>query len=236
LLAFVDTPQRHGGLTVYPVVSADQPDLSYVLVADALRRGLLTFRDGLSEDGPCVTASNSGNLPVLILDCEAMGGLDTKRACDQSVLLGPGSVTQLPTACLNATKWDSEEPSEPAAKSTGAFPLLEDQVGILVFLGRHFLGMDVLGSPELYRHLHKRLLTGYLETAGAAAEGGDLQPSANGEEVQALALALEGAERVAVPCPGHGEYAMLRGTVAGGELRHNGHLVHLSVFPAGAAA
>ena len=79
-------------------------------------------------------------------------------------------------------------------------------------------------------------MTGYFMTALAAGEKGESESSADLTEISELAKALEGAQRMLAPCPGYGEYSTLHGQVTGGELRHNGHLVHLSVFPRGIPA
>ena len=236
LLAFVDQPQRHQRLTVFPVVASDEPQLSYLLLAEAIRSGsLMFFENGLGET-PFLTFRNQSCIPVLMLDCEAVTDGKKNKGTSQSVLLGPGSVTTLPISCTDAGKWSCEEMEGSLAESFGDFPLQEGQVGLLAFLGRHLLGMDVLGTPGLYSQLHRRLLTGHLMTALAAGEKARMESSAEEAEIQALARALEGAERVAAPCLGSGEYSTLHGEVTGGELRHNGHLVHLSVFPNGVAA
>ena len=125
---------------------------------------------------------------------------------------------------------------EKFSESLASFSLLEDQVGLLAFLDRHLLGLDVLGSPELFEAVHKRLLAGHLMTASFAGTNGGFDPPAEEADLQTLAQALQEAIRVDAPCPGKGQYSTLHGGVSGGELRHNGHLVHLSVFPAGTAA
>jgi hypothetical protein len=236
LMAFVDTPQRVQRLTVFPVLAADEPELGYLLVADALRRGLLTLEDDAGSESPWIVLRNSGDLPVLILDCETVQGVGRRLATSQTTLLGPWTATKLPTSCTEAGKWDCVETQEGLSESLPSFPLLDRQVGILAFLDRHLLGLDILGCPQLYQALHRRLLAGYLATAFRARErpGGD--GMAELCELEALARDLEAAERVASPCFGHGEYSTLRGPVTGGELRHNGQLVHLSVFPNGVAA
>jgi hypothetical protein len=236
LLAFVETPQCHRRLTVFPIVAADEPQLSYVLMLDALRRGVLSIEEDQNDHPPHLIARNRARDPVLILDCETLGGLGENQSTHQSVLLGPDSVTRLPISCRFTGKWSCEEQEKKLTKSLDRFPLLEGQVGILAFLGQHLLGLDALGSPQLYAPLHRRLLTGYLVTALAAGRKGKSESRANDAEVRALARALENAERIAAPCHGHGEYSTLHGEVTGGELRHNGHLVHLSVFPNGVAA
>jgi hypothetical protein len=236
LLAFAEIPQRHDRLTVFPVVSADEPELSYLLLSDAIRRGVVTLEDNGGGNPPHVLARNTGSDLVLLLDCETLLGVRGKHSTHQSMLLGAGSTTKIPLSCMDPGKWSCQELEKRFAESQSSFPLLRNQVGILAFLGRDLLGLDALGCPDLYAALHRRLVTGYLITAIAAS--GDTVPAtlADSDDLRALASALEVAERVAEPHVGHGEYASLRGTVAGGELRHNGHLVHLSVFPKGVAA
>jgi hypothetical protein len=137
---------------------------------------------------------------------------------------------------MDPGKWTCQDLQERFSESQANFPLLDSQVGILAFLGRQLLGLDALGSPELYTSVHRRLVTGYLITALAAGTKGGFESPAEMDDLNALALALQSAERVEAPNGGHGEYSTLRGEVTGGELRHNGHLVHLSVFPTGAEA
>jgi len=236
LLAFVDSPQRHCRLTIFPVVSADEPQLSYLLVADALQQGVLVFEEHWGGDSPYLIARNRGSDPVLILDSEAVEGLEGRLATHQSVLLGPSSVTRVPAACTGTEKWGCRKMERRFSRILRDFPLSPDQVGILAFLGRNLLGLDVLGSPTLYAPLHRRLVTGYLASAVALGPEDETDPVAEEADIGALAAALERAHRIASPCPGHGEYTTLHGEVTGGELRHNGHLVHLSILPNGAAA
>lgn len=236
LLAFLETPQRHERLSVFPVVASDEPDLAYLLLAEALQRGIVTVSQDSGGSAPFLVAQNRGTQPVLILDCETMVGPGENRSTSQSVLLGPATVTRFPISCLDTGKWSCRELEREYSSPLQGFPMVEGQVGILAFLGRELLGLDVLGTPGLYSPLHRRLLTGYLITALAAGKDADPEGSASEEELENLALALQGAERVATFCPGSGEYCNLTGAVSGGELRHNGHLVHLSVFPKGVAA
>jgi hypothetical protein len=236
LLAFVDTPQRHHRITIFPVVAADEPQLSYILLADALRRGVLTLEENGPGEAPCFIAQNRSTQPVLILGSETVVGDLNPRSVFQTVLLGPDSVTRVPTSDDSVSKWSCAAVEAQFSDSLKEFPLLDNQVGILAFMGRDLLGLDILGTPELYAPLHRRLLTCYLITALTSGEKGKMESPAEEAEMQALAMALEGAHREAAPCPGHGEYATIHGDVTGGELRHNGHLVHLSVCPNGAAA
>ena len=236
LLAFVDTPQRHDRITIFPVVAADEPRLSYLLLADALRRGLLTLEENGPGEAPCLIARNRSTQPVLILGSETVTGNRNPRSVFQTVLLGPSSVTRVPTAEDPVSKWSCAAIEAQFSDSLRVFPLLDNQVGILAFMGRNLLGLDILGTPELYSPLHRRLITGHLISALTSGEKGELESPAEEAEMQALARALESAQRETAPCPGHGEYTTIHGELAGGELRHNGHLVHLAVCPNGSAA
>ena len=236
LLAFLETPQRWEGLTVFPVVAADEPELSYLLLADAMETGVLTISENEPGEPPHLVALNRGPVPVLVLDCETVSRAGCGYASDQSVLLGPRGVTRIPLSCRDTRKWSCREGERRFSSDLSHFPMVEDQVGVLAFMGRQFLGMDALGSPSLYSRLHRRLLTGYLLTAVAAAGESWLEPPAEQDDVECLAWALEVAQRHPTPYVGHGEYTVLDGLVAGGELRHNGNLVHLSVFPRGVEA
>ena len=236
LLAFADIPQCHEMLTIFPVVAADEPELSYLLITDAIRRGVVTLQENGGGTPPHILARNGGSQPVLVLDCETLLGVRSNHSTHRSMLLGPGSTTKVPISCMDPGKWSCSDLQERFLEIQEKFPLLKNQVGILAFLGRDLLGLDALGCPELYSSLHRRLVTGYLITALAAKTNGGLRPPAEMEDLQALADALQFAERVAAPNVGYGEYSTLEGTVTGGELRHNGHLVHLSVFPTGAVA
>jgi hypothetical protein len=236
LLAFADIPQRRRRLSIFPVLAADEPELSYLSLTEAMDLGVLLISEASSDNGPCLVAHNRGNQPILILDCETLEGLGTKLSANQSVLLGPGSLTQVPTACTETARWGCRELEKKFSRQLGAFPLMDGQVGILAFMGQNLLGLDVLGTPQLYAPLHRRLVTGYLMAAMGWGNRGRFESPAEESELQALAASLERAHRVAAPCPGSGEYTTIHGEVTGGELRHNGHLVHLSVFPCGVAA
>lgn len=236
LLAFVDTPQRHDRITIFPVVAADEPQLSYLLLADALRRGVLTLEENGPGEAPCLIAKNRSTQPVLILGSEIVAGDRDPRSVFQTVLLGPDSVTRVPTSGDGISKWSCAALEAQFSRDLRQFPLLENQVGVLAFMGRELLGLDILGTPELYSPLHRRLLTGHLLTALISGEKVKLESPAEETEMQATARALETAHREAAPCPGRGEYTTIHGELTGGELRHNGHLVHLSVCPNGVAA
>jgi hypothetical protein len=126
-----------------------------------------------------------------------------------------------------------------------AFPLLPGQIGLLAVIGKAILGMDALGSPSLYGKVHDRILTGYLLDAmeGRTGQRADrtgpiredrIQPTPQPTPIvqaQRFIDEVTNAGRTPSDSVGMGDYRVLRGTVLGGELVNDGHLVHLSAFP-----
>ena len=123
------------------------------------------------------------------------------------------------------------------------FPCAEGQVGLLALLGGRPLGVDVVGSPELYARLHERILGGYCMDAlswrgrgGVRRDTGGPGADANdGPDLSAVAdrfLAEVGsAARGVAPTAGKGTYRLLSGAAIGAELAEGERLVHLSAFP-----
>ncbi len=133
-----------------------------------------------------------------------------------------------PTGALDAMYRSREDDLEAWIQ---AFPPVDRQVGLLAFVGDQPLGLDAVGAPSLYAPLHRRLLTGYV--MDALAEGprpGGGPPPGEAEALRFVGLLRE-ARRVPSETVGMGEYRVLQGRVLGGELVHQGQLVHLSAFP-----
>jgi hypothetical protein len=120
-----------------------------------------------------------------------------------------------------------------------AFPPVEGQVGLLAFAGEAPIGLDVVGGCALYVRLHGRLLRGYVMDALDRASGHScatagapdcaLAPTA--PAARAYLDAVRVARRVPSPTVGKGTYAVLAGTVIGGELLDEDRVAHLSAFP-----
>jgi hypothetical protein len=113
-----------------------------------------------------------------------------------------------------------------------AFPLVENQVGLVAFQGETPLATDAVGSPALYAKIHARLLTGYVLDAMEGWDPHHPAPQPSRPEAEFLLEALGAAERVPSHSVGAGEYRILRGRVLGGELIHDDRVVHVSAFPA----
>jgi len=236
LLAFLDAPQRHQQLTIFPVVASEEPDIPLVSAADAVRTGVLTFKERRHGSTLILIAENCSCKPVLILDGERLFGARRYRLRTPSILLGPDTETEIPFWGVEHDRESSTRTENDSPGWLNEFPVLGRQVGILAFLGRRFLGLDALGSPSFYAPFHCRLLTEHLMRAFGARRKAGRGPPTHDSEVCAVAGALENAERIPSNTPGRGRYRVLKGPVRGGELSHEGRLVHLSVFPAGVEA
>ncbi|MDX1396513.1 MAG: DUF6569 family protein [Gemmatimonadota bacterium] len=131
----------------------------------------------------------------------------------------------------------------------GAFPVVEGQVGVLIFRDGEPLGVDVIGGRDLYRRLHERLLRGYaldaLEHDGDNArkrpgsrEGVDartarkLETGSPVDEFDALVFLADvtAAKRTEAPTVGKGRYWVLSGGVVGAELVDGERLAHRNAF------
>lgn len=110
------------------------------------------------------------------------------------------------------------------------FPWVDDQVGLLAFLGDRPLGLDMIGSHRLYARLHKQIVRGYVMDALTAGPHRGVRITQRGG-APFLELTKR-ATRTRAPTVGRGEYRVLSGRVMGGELTDTCSLVHLSAFPA----
>jgi len=229
LMAIVDTPQRHQDLTVFPVISSDGPTLHHLLLAEALTSGLLTINVARTAGGPRILTRNDAWHSVLILGGERLTGTDRHCRTDRTVLVGPRTTADFPLALTSPETWDPPQRNGDLARCLKHFPLMEAQIGILAFLGRQFLGMEALGSPNLYAPLHSRLMGSMLEHVLSRKGPVFPRPLARESEALAMADALERADRVPRDTLGEGRFWTLEGSVRGSELTHEGHLVHLSV-------
>jgi len=278
LETLVVNPQRFQGLTVFPVISTEAVSLPYLLTSEALAAEILYLEPKENSD-TSLLALNRGPNPILVLNGEQLNGADSGFMTGQSVLLRAEGVTELTVTPLDHGGWQFEDislgrhrdPRTPRPSNTElahlrehpgaqvaewfeAFPILANQVGVLAFLGKDLLGFDVLGAPNLFASLHRRLLAGYILAALARenerseeAEASNLESGpdadraprdetppdahADSEDASEFVDGLEEAERIPVMTQGLGAYSVLRGRLVGGELLHEGHLVHLSVFP-----
>lgn len=240
LEAFVDAPSSHENLTVFPVIAPQGPVLPYLLSTEISGKDVLTLRERGDDTTPMVLARNNSYHDVLLLAGEPLPGEKRGRRAKRSFLIGGKTVTQLPASSVEAggrldPEWESE-----VTEWVESFPIQKQQVGLLACLGSRVLGLEALGCQELYGPLHRRLLIRFIkETLSSPWTGSDQDGNPELEtlelEARKLVTFLENADRVKTKRIGAGDYLKLTGPVTGGELVHQGTLLHLSVRPVPAA-
>jgi hypothetical protein len=243
LEAFIDAPSRHKSLTIFPVVAPKGPDLRLLLSTQIEGDKVLTLRERGDGTSPMLLARNNSFHDLLILAGEPLPGGSRGRLAARSFLITGKSVAQLPAASLEPGGWVTPEQESEITEWVEHFPIQKQQVGVLACLGTRVLGLEALGCPKLYEPLHRRLVIRFIREAffrGEAASGEGETPESPQEgilrtleaEARKLVNSLEDADRVKTQRIGAADYLELCGPVTGGELIHQGNLIHLTVRPA----
>ena len=236
LEAFVDAPSRHKNLTVFPVIAPPGPGLHYLLSTEIQGDDVLTLRERGDDTTHMLLARNNSYHDLLLLAGEPLPGESQGRRAGRSFVLGGKSVTQLPVSSVERGGWPTSDQESEITEWVESFPIQKQQVGLLACLGPQILGLEAVGCPELYKPLHRRLLIRFIKetisSQGAGSNGGgDTDLGVLEMEARKLVTSLENAGRVETKRIGAGDYLKLTGPVTGGELVHQGTLLHLSVRP-----
>jgi hypothetical protein len=104
-------PRNTGRLTVFPLITSKDVAPSYLLLDEALERGLATITE-ISESGsvPELTFENRADQPVLIVDGEALVGAKQNRIVNITILVPARSTTSIPVACVERGRWAYRRP------------------------------------------------------------------------------------------------------------------------------
>ncbi len=114
-------PQRHKALTIVPLLTSDDVELPYTLLADALAGGLVRITEARGGTVPLLYAKNASDRDVLILDGEQLIGALQNRMTSRSILLAKQSATEIPVSCLERGRWRSvSEDFKPAPQHSPA--------------------------------------------------------------------------------------------------------------------
>jgi hypothetical protein len=237
LEAFIDAPLRHRNLTVFPVVAPRGPELHYLLSTAISGEDVLTLRERGDDATPMLLARNNSYHDILILAGEPLSGNDGGRIVNRSFLLAGKSVVQIPASAVERRSLAGPEREAEITEWLESFPTQKQQVGLLACLGPRVLGLELLGSPGLYKPLHRRLLIRFIKEAiphGETDPEGDQDADLGNLEMKARQLVdtLEIADRTETKRVGAGDFLKLKGPMTGGELVHEGTLIHLSARPA----
>lgn len=100
-------PQRADGLVVFPLVTGEDAELPYLLLADALEAGTLEITEVGSGMVPSLRAVNRGAEDVLVLDGEQLVGAKQNRMTSRTLILPAKSQTEIPVSCMERGRWRS---------------------------------------------------------------------------------------------------------------------------------
>ena len=109
-------PQQHEHLTIFPLLSATERELPYLLLMDAINTSLGEITEKGHGSVPSLIAHNKSDSEVLILDGEQLIGARQNRMTNRSILLPPKSETEIPVFCMEQGRWHTESPSMSSKK------------------------------------------------------------------------------------------------------------------------
>jgi hypothetical protein len=102
----VGDPIRHESLAVFPLFSAPDGRVDYLLSDEAIQAGSVTVAE-VTEGGsvPNLLVTNQGDSRVLFLEGEELRGAKQNRVLNTSVLVAAHSATPIPVSCVEQGRW-----------------------------------------------------------------------------------------------------------------------------------
>ena len=108
---FVGKTVSYSGLTAFPLKSKRQSALSYLLLENGLRDGLVSIREASAGGSvPELSVKNRADRPVLVVDGEELVGAKQNRVANLSMLLPAGQTTIIPVSCVERGRWAYNSP------------------------------------------------------------------------------------------------------------------------------
>lgn len=104
----VGDPLVRGALALYPLFAGTSPAPDYVPGPLAAATGRVQVRERDSGGGPAVAelvVTNAADLPVLMVEGEALLGAWQDRTLNVSVLLAAGATGAVPVSCVERGRW-----------------------------------------------------------------------------------------------------------------------------------
>lgn len=98
--------QTFHNLAVFPILNNEIKPPEYITLGTALKQGVLKVEE-ISADGsvPEISITNSGEIPVLLLDGEELVGAKQNRVVNMTILLKPLSDTLVNVSCTELGRW-----------------------------------------------------------------------------------------------------------------------------------
>lgn len=102
----LDAPRQFGNLTLYPLVALQDRVPGYLLLDDALGRGLARVTE-VSDRGsvPELLFLNEAGEDVLLVDGEELVGAKQNRILNTSILVGARQTVAVPVSCVEQGRW-----------------------------------------------------------------------------------------------------------------------------------
>jgi len=102
----VAEPQVYQNLTVFPLIGVGPREVGYLLLDEALAKGVLEIRE-VSQSGSVneVLVINKGDAAVLLMDGEILTGAKQNRVVNASILVAAAVQLKIPVSCVEAGRW-----------------------------------------------------------------------------------------------------------------------------------
>ena len=102
----LDAPRQFGNLTLFPLVALQDRAPGYLLLDDALGRGLARVTE-VSDRGsvPELLFLNEAGEDVLLVDGEELVGAKQNRILNTSILVGARQTVAVPVSCVEQGRW-----------------------------------------------------------------------------------------------------------------------------------
>jgi len=97
-------PSISGPLTVFPVINGNSAPDDYILLSEAVDKGIVKMSEKGGGTVPVILIENRGKAPVLGILGEEYVGAKQNRTLNVSFLAGPGK-TEIPVSCVEAGRW-----------------------------------------------------------------------------------------------------------------------------------
>jgi len=104
--------QLHKNLALFPLLSTYSVELEYLLLDEALRKGLIEVKE-VSEGGavPDLKVVNRSPRMILILDDEELVGAKQNRIVNTTILIQGNATVVIPVSCVESGRWAYRSPT-----------------------------------------------------------------------------------------------------------------------------
>lgn len=94
-----------GGLTVFPLLGADNGGVDYLTAPEVLDVGLVEVSELDNPSVPSLKVTNMADVPVLFVEGQTLIGGDQNRTMNVTILIPAKSQTAIPVSCVEAHRW-----------------------------------------------------------------------------------------------------------------------------------